>query len=83
MEPRNEEKKSRFRIEKLEERIAPIIHPLVPIGRNGAFEASGGRAGGTAAGGAIDGSPVGAPVPLNNPGRGPQPFPVTGRGIPS
>lgn len=80
MKPRSEETKSRFRIEKLEERIAPIVHPFVGV-LGTAAAASGGAAGGTAAvgAGAIGGpgnspdgvSPVNAPVPLNNPGVGP------------
>lgn len=71
----------RFRIEALEERIAPIVHIFdpVPILENGAVEASGGSAGGTAAA-ALNGGPIvseghpidGVPVPLNTPGVGPQ-----------
>ena len=70
------EKKSRFRIEKLEERIAPIVHPFVGV-LGTAMAASNGAAGGLAAhhhnGGPIasTGHPVGAPVPQANPGVGP------------
>ena len=80
MEPRKQEKKtSRFHIEKLEERIAPIVHRFspVPIFANGAVQASNFAAGGTAAavfnGGPIGsaGHPVGFPVPTSTPGVGP------------
>lgn len=83
-----EDTRIRFQIEKLEERIAPIVHMFapVPIFANGAFAASTGNphlpigaAGGAAAvaafGGPIAsaGHPVGAPVPCNTPGVGAEP----------
>jgi hypothetical protein len=88
---------NRFRIEPLEERVAPVVHPLVPVFANGAFAASGGNAAGTNAeaanvncpdcGGPLgsEGHPVGLVAPVFNPGNGFTSigdFPETGRGIP-
>lgn len=90
MEPRQEGKKSRFRIAQLEARIAPVVHPLVPIFRNGAFDASNGHAAGENAevdeGGPLGspGHPVGEVAPVFNPGHGFETiadFPDTGRGV--
>jgi hypothetical protein len=82
---------NRFRIEPLEERIAPVVHEVVPVFDNGAFAASGGHAAGTnaeAPNGPVgsEGHPVGDIAPVDNPGVGgftsEGDFPETGRGIP-
>ena len=68
MKPRQEEKKSRFQIDKLEERIAPIVHPLMaslgvslPAGAGGLQAVSGGEV----AQSGLEGPLVG-PDPSNN-----------------
>jgi hypothetical protein len=92
MVPGGKGRKSRFRIEQLEERIAPVVHPLVPVFANGAFAASDGNAAGGNAevsrGGPLGsaGHPVGTVAPVINPAVGGfdsiADFPETGRGIP-
>lgn len=71
MQRSSKEKKSRFEIEKLEERISPIVHCITPLLDTPAPGASGGSAGGTAALSANGDGPItGCPPGENNPGTG-------------
>ena len=60
MKPRQEDKKSRFQIEKLEERIAPIVHPLV--GSLGVSLPDGSGGGQAVSDGTVGDSSLGAPL---------------------